>query len=247
VGGIYHLTSIDAYISVLIEASRKSTRLDDTSLDIIGHFAAEKYPSAYQICSRLKSTPQKLAYKNVNKRINTLLLSGLIKETEVTGIDNKHRARYYTLTEYGIYRLFLSRLNYFITNQATGLTFFQNYSDSALFEVFLYPYFKKETLLAIGPSLLLDLYGYLSTCCESIERNILDSGFIDIATVFFEPIFSWEKVPGKDSQLLLRHLKHMFKLKGQGPYLYKKGRQRRKSDHYSQSAVRPSCCIKASR
>ena len=126
------------------------------------------------------------------------------------------------LTEYGIYRLFLSRLNYFITNQTTCLTFFQNYSDSALFEVFLYPYFKKETLLAIGPSLLLDLYGYLSTCCESIERNILDSGLIKIATEFYEGIFSWDKVPGEDNTPLLFHLKHMFKLKGQGPYYIKK-------------------------
>ncbi|MGB6594933.1 MAG: hypothetical protein WBE68_25815, partial [Candidatus Nitrosopolaris sp.] len=63
---------------------------------------------------------------------------------------------------------------------------------------------------------------YLSTCCESIERNILESGLIKIATEFYEGIFSWDKVPGEDNTPLLFHLKHMFKLKGQGPYYIKK-------------------------
>jgi hypothetical protein len=230
-GGIYALTNVSEYISLLIEESRKSTRLDATSLDIIGQFAWEKYLSAYQIYSKLKYTPSKLAYKNVNKRINTLLLSGLIKEAELTDINNKHRAKYYALTEYGIYRLFLNRLNSFIANQAevrkerksspssNALTFLQNYSDSSLFQSFLYPYFKKETLFAVGASLLLDLYGYLSTCCESIQRDIL--GFTDYSTRFQEKIFSWEKVPGKDNMSLLLHLQHIFKLKP-GSYQIKK-------------------------
>ena len=107
---------VQRYISSLNGSSKKDAGLDVTSLDILEQFAWEKYLSAYQICSNLKSTHLKLAYKNVNKRTNALLSSGLIQETEVEGISNKHRAKYYRLTEYGIYQLFLNRLNSLLIN-----------------------------------------------------------------------------------------------------------------------------------
>ncbi|MFZ0510978.1 MAG: hypothetical protein WAM14_05185 [Candidatus Nitrosopolaris sp.] len=50
----------------------------------------------------------------------------------------------------------------------------------------------------------------------------LSSGFIKIATGFFEPIFRWEKVPGEDNAPLLLHLRQMFKLEGKGSYYIKK-------------------------
>ncbi|HXP49298.1 MAG TPA: hypothetical protein VN922_05050, partial [Bacteroidia bacterium] len=205
-----------------------SRGLDETSLDLIGQFAWEKNLSTYQICSRLKSTPQKLAYKNVNKRIDKLLHSRVIKKTEPPDINNKHHAKYYTLTEYGIYRLFLNGLNSFIVNQAhsgsssssNALTFLENYNDSPIFEIFIYPYFNKETLFAVGSSLLLDLYDYLSTCCEIINSDILRS--TNIATAWWQKIFSWEKVPGEDETPLVLYLQYMFKHKGRQKYYINK-------------------------
>jgi hypothetical protein len=216
-------TKADWYISSLIEPYRNSTGLDETALDILGQFAWEKDLSAYQIHSKLKPTPEKLAYKNVNTRINVLLDSGLIQETECIGTNNKHGARYYTLTEYGIFRLFLDRVGSFMEDQSdvrkdrksspsqNALTFLDNYSDSALFDVFLYPYFMKETLLAIGGMLLLKLYPYLEVCCQGIARAILEPA--KYCTKSYEKIFSWEKVPGEDEMKLLYNLQHMLNLK----------------------------------
>ena len=102
------LTKADRYISSLIEPYRKRG-LDEMALGMLGQFAWEKYLSAYQIHSKLNSTPEKLAYKNVNTRINVLLDLGLIQKTDDIDTNNIHGARYYTLTEYGIFRLFLDR------------------------------------------------------------------------------------------------------------------------------------------
>ena len=206
--------------------------MDETALDMLGQFAWEKDLSAYQIHSKLKLTPEKLAYKNVNTRINVLLDSGLIQKTEAIDTNNMHGARYNTLTEYGIFRLFLDKPNSIRENQSdvrkdrksspsqNALTFLDNYSDSALFKVFLYPYFKKETLLAIGPMILLELYEYLETCCQVIARNILE--LTKYATQFYQKIFSWEKVPGEDDMPLLCHLQHILNLKELVKYYIKK-------------------------
>lgn len=154
------------YITSLDRSSRKVAGFD--TLELFG----EKYLSAYQIWSNLKPTRLKMAYKNIHKRISALFSLGLIKETKVVGISNKRRTKYYRLTEYGIYHLFLKKLNLLLLNQPylrqdkhtahEDASFLQNYRDSVLFKIFMYPYFKKETLLAIGPAILHDLYRYLS-------------------------------------------------------------------------------------
>lgn len=161
----------------------KDAELDETSLDILELFAVhrEKYLSAYQIC-KLKSTPRKLAYKNVNKRVKALSLSGLIQKKQ---IKSNHNAIHYMLTEYGIYQLFLKKFTSsllsqphlgrgrMMANDYARLYFLRNYSYSLLLKIFLYPYFKKKTLLAIGGTILRDLYKYLSTCCHRMEREVL--------------------------------------------------------------------------
>ena len=90
-----------------------------------------------------------------------------------------------------------------------ALTFFRNHSDSMLFEVFIYPYFRKESLFAVGDRLLIEIYRYLASCCDSIEKY-LKSKSIDIQ--FFDPIFSWNNVPGKDNGKLLAYLKQLLNL-----------------------------------
>jgi uncharacterized protein YjfI (DUF2170 family) len=172
-----------------------------------------------------------LAYKNVNKWVNALLSSGLIQETEIDDVDNKHNAKYYRLTEYGIYQLFLNRLNSLLVNQSdvrkdkespssNALSFFHSYSNSILFEICLYPYFKKDTLFAIGDNLLWDLYRYLSNCCYNIERYLKYSKVADIPLV--DQVFSWNRIPGKDNELLLLHLKQIFNLESIEPCDIKK-------------------------
>jgi hypothetical protein len=223
-----YIKDIQGYISLVYPSSTEYAGFDGKSLDILEQFAWERYLSAYQIHSNIKFTYLKMAYKNVNKWVNALLLSGLLQKFETDSKISKHKAIYYRLTEKGIYQLFLNRLNSLLVNQSdvrkgtppNALSFFQNYSDSMLFETFLYPYFEKDTLLAIGSRLLWDLYGYLSSCCQSIERKVKHFELGD--TQIHEKIFSLNQIPGKDDELLLSHLQQILKLESTEGYKIKK-------------------------
>jgi hypothetical protein len=217
------------YISYIYESSRQGGRLDERSFDVLEQFIWEKNLSAYQIHSKLKSTPKKLAYKNVNKKTNTLLSSGLIQKVEADSTNSKHNAIPYRLTEYGIYQLFLNRLRSIAPSRIeveNSMAFLDNYSDSALFEIFVYPYFKKKTLLVVGHVALWPLYRYLSTCCHGIQSELKS-----FSPSWFRSIFSWngvretgkgEKVPGKDNERLLKHLQRVFELESIDRYDIKK-------------------------
>jgi hypothetical protein len=225
-----NLNLLKGYISAIHTSYLKNSEVDSVSLEILEHFAREKCLSAYQIHSKTKSTDLKMAYKNMNKRVNVLLSSDLIEETKIDDKDNKHNAKYYKLTEYGIYQLFLRKLESLLTNQSdirvwknitsNTLNFFRNYSDSMLFEIFLYPYFGKDILFAIGDYLLWNLYQYLSICCNGIEKYLKYSKHKDIPVV--GTVFSWNKVPGVDDEKLLLHLKEIFNLESTDSYDIKK-------------------------
>src|SRR5215469_8625350 len=146
------LKDVIEYILLLDKSVRENAEFDRMPFCIFEQFSWEKILSAYQIYSNIKSTHLKMAYKNVNKRTNALLSLGLIQETKV--IDVKHHAKYYQLTEYGIYQLFLKKLNSLLIRQldtirdrelptSNVVTFFRNYNNSILFKIFLYPYFNK--------------------------------------------------------------------------------------------------------
>src|SRR6185503_9738869 len=99
---------IPGYISSILDSVSKDPLFDKSLLDTLQHFAWSKYVSSYQIFSNIQDTPWKMAYKNVHKKVNALLSAGLIQKTEIDDIhSNRHKAKYYKLTEYGIYRLFL--------------------------------------------------------------------------------------------------------------------------------------------
>jgi hypothetical protein len=216
----------------ILELSALYTKngVDSKSLDMLEQFAWEKHLSAYRIFSNLKSNRfMKMAYKNVNKRVNALLLSGLIQETEIDDETNTHNAKYYKLTEYGIYQLFLNRLYSINVNQSdvrkgkvpssSALIFFRNYSNSKLFEIFIYPYIRKDSISAIGDYLLLLLYRYLNLCCGRIQKY-LNGKNINIPVV--DVVFSWNNIPGKDNEKLLMHLQQIFNLETVEPYNIKK-------------------------
>lgn len=149
-------------MSGLDRLSRKDPEVDEKSLDILEQFAWKKHLSAYQIRSNLKSTHSKMAYKNVNKRTNALLSSGLIQKLETDSIHNKHNAKYYRLTEYGIYQLFLNRLDSLLVNQSevrkgseisqslNALTFFRNYIGCDLLKFSYIHILRKRLCLQLG-------------------------------------------------------------------------------------------------
>jgi hypothetical protein len=76
-----------------------------------------------------------------------------------------------------------------------------------IFESFLYPYFQKDTLFAIGDYLLPELYNYLADCCRRIK---LELKCYDVP--LYDTVFHWNKVPGKDNKKFFLHLKEHFNL-----------------------------------
>jgi hypothetical protein len=77
-----------------------------------------------------------------------------------------------------------------------------------LFESFLYPYFEKNTLFAVGNYLLGDLYNYLADCCHKIKQKLK---YYDHRIPLYKTIFCWNKVQTQNEELLL-HLKEQFNL-----------------------------------
>jgi len=219
-------SACNRYISIIRNFASKVSEIDSVSLNILKHFAWEKSLSAYQLCAELKSTKLKMAYKNVNKRVHSLVSSDLIQEIEADENNvSKHKAKYYSLTEFGIYQLFLNELNGLQIREldtikfnkppsSNALIFFHNYQSSLLFESFLYPYFEKNTLFAIGDYLLPGLYTYLADCCHRI-RQVLK--YYDYNIPRYDTIFYWNRIQAYNknqeyNKELLLHLKEQFDL-----------------------------------
>ena len=77
------------------------------------------------------------------------------------------------------------------------------------FETFLYPYFEKDTLFAIGDDLLWHLYKYLTDCCYRVKDQVeLYNYNVPLA----DTVFCWNNVHGMHKNKLLLHLKEQFNL-----------------------------------
>ena len=214
------------YISTIGSLANKTPEIDSVSFDILQHFAWEKSLSSYQLFIRLKSTDLEMAYKNVNKRVHNLVSLNLIRETGADGNDiSKHKAKYDSLTEFGIYKLFLNKLNGLQIRELdtikfnkppspNTLTFFHNYHNSLLFESFIYPYFERDTLFAIGNYLLIDLFNYLGDRCHRINQTLKYYGY---RIPVYDRRFYWNRIQAHDknqayNKELLLYLKEQFGL-----------------------------------
>lgn len=144
--------------------------------EILSQFVKKYRLSTYQIYSMLKGGPYEMAYKNVHKRIQRLKNLEFIKKVEVKE-EVKHGAKYYRLTERGIYQLILK-----IPRQGETFVYFkefiEHYGNYEIFESLVYPYVSKETLLSISPNhdivfvLIIELFTYLATCCNKISSGL---------------------------------------------------------------------------
>jgi hypothetical protein len=82
--------------------------------------------------------------------------------------------------------------------------FLKYYGDNALFKIFLYPYFEKQTIYAADIDMLIKLFQYLHNCCKQVN---ISKGANVVQHLFF-----WNKVPGDNNSQLLASLKEIFML-----------------------------------
>jgi hypothetical protein len=134
---------IVGYISMLVACKNLDTDPGRVAMDILLRFLDYKYASAYRIFSDFRGD---MAYKNVHKRVQRLNQLGLLHETNLE--TGSHGAKNYTLTEVGMYKLFLLGIDqdYFLRNFAQIM---ENHGDSEIFKTFLYPYFEEKTFTGI--------------------------------------------------------------------------------------------------
>lgn len=82
----------------------RNIEIGPKALTILGYFAINDKISTYQIYSDFKNS-WKTAYKNIHKTVQRLYKLGLVSITKQK--DAQHGAKYYRISEEGIFYLFL--------------------------------------------------------------------------------------------------------------------------------------------
>jgi hypothetical protein len=130
-------------------------------------------------------------YKNIHRRIRKLKKLKLIEE-ETSKKTSSHGAKYYKLSEKGVYYIFL-KVSSFIGEYLNTTQVFKllhmNYPDTFIFQLFLHPYVDVRTIEEIhGTAHVTSFWRYLRSCCEAIQdlTGLKEGG---------EQIFVWADVP----------------------------------------------------
>lgn len=177
-----YISAIRSYTQSLRGVWNKGKAPGPVALDILEMFAHNESLSTYEVFSKLRSTRIKMAYKNVHKIIQRLLsLNLLIRAKKRRSYRNEHNAKYYKLSEFGIFRLFLTRHEGIIVDRLSTMSLehpairidkesIQFYGGFALFKTFISPFVEIRLLPVLDISLLFRTYEYLHQCCKGIER-----------------------------------------------------------------------------
>ena len=209
---------LNGYISQIKESNKKKYRLGLSANQIFEIFSHYQKLTVYDIFKIINPTKLKMSYKNVHKHIQKLLKYGLIEQIQDS--DKEHGKKYYKLTEYGLYLLFLNGPSILVdqnklqnVNEPTVslLTpIFRYYKDSLLFNVFLYQYIQRETVKKINsPFVLFIILEYLTDCCKVVEYLLNDPHLMHDEYI---RIFNWSDPTKQDIIRLLEDIKRRFKL-----------------------------------
>jgi hypothetical protein len=167
-------------------------KLEQIDRDILECFI--QYPGIWAY--RIYRDPKKFLGKYVDERtvrrcVRRLGDEGLIdtEEKEFFVIEKRGKK----LSTCGIYYVFLNIEMGGMMSDSTFRAILKNYGENILFQLFLYPYLSRETLLAMQDSSLLQrIYLYLQQCCIEIGNTAWSLDNIG------EGIFFWQHVPGND-------------------------------------------------
>jgi hypothetical protein len=130
---------------------------------------------------------QKMAYKNVHKRVKRLQKMGLIQELEG---NFERNAKMYELTSDGLFERLLDPFP--ILPDIVNL-----YGKSPIIETLVYQFFKVETISRFESIPLAQLRLYLRKCCQTILSTL------DIHRYESEKIREWRQSNSKDHLDLL--------------------------------------------
>lgn len=218
-----YISMIKSYVTLLSKSESVHKAPGPVALDILEVFAQNDSLSAYDVFSKLKSTLIEMAYKNVHKIIHRLLSLDLLIETRRRGsFDNNHNAKYYKISEYGIFRLFLTRHQEILINPFSLMSkermiieisygFIKYHHDCELIKTFMFPLMQIVHLELLNEIFLREIYEYLHLSCKATE-NILQLD--DPNSPVTSTIGSWSEMSkgGVVNITLLSSLRKKFEL-----------------------------------
>jgi hypothetical protein len=210
---IEHFINLGKFATRQIELAQIDRDILELYIKKPGLWGYKIYKNQEEFLRRQRSVPKNLeesfgyvSIKRIQRSVSRLSKEGLInsykhEKRKVSLNKRKIEKESKKMSTAGIYYLFLNIEMGFINN-LTFKTLLNNYGKNILFQLFLYPYLEKNTLLAIRDSNLLSrIYLHLSQCCRDIGNiswvsgNALHSG---------QDIFVWQHVPAYEPET--RHL-----------------------------------------
>lgn len=147
------------YIYDLQKIKPKLKELTSEQENVLLEFTG-KPRSTYDIYSKQMERPTSIRYKNVRKKVIVLRDIGYIELTKLKNSSKPlHKAKYYGLSHLGLFYLLTRRR---FRNFSPLL---ENYESHQIFQIFLSPFFKPETILLSSDSgFHWELSNYLSDC-----------------------------------------------------------------------------------
>jgi hypothetical protein len=182
------MTAVETYIDILQEYKHLGSDLGDQANKVLAEFSDKQYMSTYMVYDNFK---RKIDYKNTHKRVKRLETLQFIEPVKVE--EARHGAKYYRITEAGMFQLFLIRDVWRSSSLRDQLPMMlETHAHYLIFETLVYPYFKKETLPSLpalksfedDPKASLEflhgivyeitraIYQYIRNCCMEIYQYI---------------------------------------------------------------------------
>lgn len=134
----------------------------------------------------------------------TSILTKLKLLEEVMGHPSPRKTKYYKLSKYGLYYVLaeLSLTSVIVKN------LLRNYGDHPLFQYFIYPWLRQDTLLTVSADSIFffsQLSSYLRDCCTTLKDAV---DYID----WSEDLFIWEDIRtgNEDAKALCSFLAQSF-------------------------------------
>jgi hypothetical protein len=175
-------------------------KIDDGLMQILSRFILKKHLSAYQIFKKEKSIDDKLIYRSTNKKVKRLLDLDLIERlednTQLSELELKRNAKYYKLTEQGLFALYLKHKIYtprltVVTvkgkKRLIPITLSKNsllrYSEYDFYRLCLYPWMSHNTIASCSQQFAKKIHDSLSDICLYIEKYLLSSYYEDFISL----------------------------------------------------------------
>ncbi len=149
--------------------------------------------SIYQINKIYERMDKKIAYKNTHKKVQKLISLKLVeRETDESKLQDKNPdrgAKYYKLSEEGIFVLFYDSAIHLDTNSFNNILstvsknidnfevqykkeIFKQYKNCDLFRFFISPWISIDTIENLGEDITIKIMMFLKNCCNVVIEKI---------------------------------------------------------------------------